>query len=737
MTLNHILSALLLVILSSSRLIALDLPYSADVNNDGRVNILDLLRVRDALSESPSSSQGFWHDVNVDGRIDILDMILTRNELGTRLPARQLAFDLGPAGSPAAPGAIPVDQTLAYDPQAGYGWVFEGNESALSSVDRGWADPLDRDAVSGTQAARFRIDLPGGAYRVRVNMAYTNGSYMHFAVSAPSVSGGNYIDWRYGQGDAWLHPSAKKNVLRDMNVVCDDHIEIIFYASSGDAWAASAIEVRPPLYDLVLHDVHLAPQYPWDFSPPTRDSNLSFVSQTLGDYQADWDYLVQWYSDVVDDQMNDEQKVKAVIQKIFDSLELRNNARFHPVDVVEDGKGACEHRALLFQYVAHTLGLPTRGGLLLVPPEARYNGAIVSEDPLSYAALYHSVCEVYYDGTWHFFNTNFGELYDCSIVEVIADPGIPPILSQEFPPSNPINSPLFFADVRELVFLMDINQWRTSGHTLEAVLYTPLTARTLYGDTLPSYPFRLQTGRPGFADDERVLPLYRFPVFSYGALEFLSTGDTVRQQVVVSPVTGIDRLSNQLNVKWHPAPDTPDAANLVLRLTVNGIEQQIARNVQPDSAGYVPVILPAPADMLVDGVNTIDIQLASDGLLEIPHVGYRDDSGLVFPVAGKAPADDPQNFQPFTSHIFWNIDLVYRIESRTSPGSTAIDLSSLAGVQKSIVAFPHFPPSQCTGGDVPSGMQPLDDWSLTGDGNDILVVRRVPSFVRIFRQGEQ
>jgi len=713
--------------------LALDPPYSADVDNDGRVNVVDLLRLRNVLSGSPDSPNAFWHDVNRDGRVDILDMIVVRNHLGALIPRRQFIFDLGPAGSPVAPGAIPVDESLAYDPQAGYGWVFDGNESELSSADRGTDDPLERDVVSSTKATRFRIDLPGGAYKVRAHLAYASGGYMHFAVSAPTVSGGNYIDWRYGQSIAWLAPPLGKNLLREMNAVCDDHIEVIFFADKDQAWAASAIEVRPPLYDVVLHDVHLAPQYPWDFSPPTRDSNLSFVSETLGDYQADWDYLTLWATSATIGKVTNEDKVKAAIQTMFDTLATINNPRFHPVDVLEDGRGVCEHRALLFQYAMHTLGFPTRGVWMLVPPEARYNGTLLSRDPLSYAAHYHSTAEVLYDGRWHFFNTNFGELYDCSIVEVIADPSIQPILSQQFPSNTPINSPLFFADVRELVFLMDINRWRNSGSTLEAVLYTPLTARTLYGDTLPSYPFRLQKGRPGFADNERVLPICRFPVYTYGSPEFLFPGGTLRQQVVVSPVTGIGRLSNQLNVKWHPAPDVPDASSIVFKLTVNGFEQQLERSVQPDAAKYVPVILPVPAAMLVDGLNTIDLQVVSAGRLEIPHVGRREDAGLVFPVARKAPADDPQNFQPFTSHVFWNVDLVYRIDSRTSPGSTAMDLSPLAGVEKSILAFPHFPPSQVAGGDLPSSLRPLDDWSLAGDAGDVLVVRRVPSFVRITR----
>ena len=115
------LCALCFIMLVGSAAPALEPPYAADVNNDGRVNVLDLIRLRNALSASPDSSQAFWHDVNRDGRLDILDLIMARNYLGTRLPQRRFVFDFGPAGSPVAPGAIGVSESLAYDPQIRYG----------------------------------------------------------------------------------------------------------------------------------------------------------------------------------------------------------------------------------------------------------------------------------------------------------------------------------------------------------------------------------------------------------------------------------------------------------------------------------------------------------------------------------------------------------------------------------------------------------------------------------------
>jgi|GEM_PF-5273128 len=55
---------------------------AADVNGDGRVNIIDLLFVRARLNQSPLTAGNETADVNGDGRIDISDLIAVRNSLG-------------------------------------------------------------------------------------------------------------------------------------------------------------------------------------------------------------------------------------------------------------------------------------------------------------------------------------------------------------------------------------------------------------------------------------------------------------------------------------------------------------------------------------------------------------------------------------------------------------------------------------------------------------------------------
>ncbi|NQT20517.1 MAG: hypothetical protein HQ592_12480, partial [Planctomycetes bacterium] len=56
---------------------------TTDANFDDKIDILDLLTVRDKLQEDPTSDNNWRCDVNKDGFINILDLIYVRNHLGT------------------------------------------------------------------------------------------------------------------------------------------------------------------------------------------------------------------------------------------------------------------------------------------------------------------------------------------------------------------------------------------------------------------------------------------------------------------------------------------------------------------------------------------------------------------------------------------------------------------------------------------------------------------------------
>jgi len=100
-----------------------------DVNGDGRVNILDLIRIRSALGSDPSKMDATV-DVNGDGRIDVRDLILVRNSLGAEgntdafaRPTETTALD-DSDGFSASP--LPVSLAADYFPlQVGNYWEYE------------------------------------------------------------------------------------------------------------------------------------------------------------------------------------------------------------------------------------------------------------------------------------------------------------------------------------------------------------------------------------------------------------------------------------------------------------------------------------------------------------------------------------------------------------------------------------------------------------------------------------
>ena len=61
-------------------------PIEGDANLDCRVNILDLLFVRERLNADIASGDNRRADVNRDGRVNVLDLIFIRNRLGAQCP---------------------------------------------------------------------------------------------------------------------------------------------------------------------------------------------------------------------------------------------------------------------------------------------------------------------------------------------------------------------------------------------------------------------------------------------------------------------------------------------------------------------------------------------------------------------------------------------------------------------------------------------------------------------------
>jgi len=59
---------------------------AGDMNDDCRVNVLDLIYIRNRLNEDVNTGDNWRADINLDGRINILDLLHVRNRLNTRCP---------------------------------------------------------------------------------------------------------------------------------------------------------------------------------------------------------------------------------------------------------------------------------------------------------------------------------------------------------------------------------------------------------------------------------------------------------------------------------------------------------------------------------------------------------------------------------------------------------------------------------------------------------------------------
>ena len=94
-----------------------DTTRSTDVNGDGEVNILDLVRIASVLGQ-PVSAENAVADVNGDGEINILDLVRVANDFGKSNvitePSDEPASITNDAGvsEPVAPGPVNTQDTL-------------------------------------------------------------------------------------------------------------------------------------------------------------------------------------------------------------------------------------------------------------------------------------------------------------------------------------------------------------------------------------------------------------------------------------------------------------------------------------------------------------------------------------------------------------------------------------------------------------------------------------------------
>jgi fibronectin type 3 domain-containing protein len=126
-----------------------------------------------------------YHGVTVaDGQLTLLlqdqggsdaNCVINALEL---TPSKPMKFDFGTATSPVAGGFVAVTNTTTYTPLLGYGWLA----GTITARDRGAGNSVTRD-LNFTPNGTFVVDLPNGAYTVRIVMGDATAPHDQMGVS--------------------------------------------------------------------------------------------------------------------------------------------------------------------------------------------------------------------------------------------------------------------------------------------------------------------------------------------------------------------------------------------------------------------------------------------------------------------------------------------------------------------------------------------------------------------------
>lgn len=142
----------------------IDVLKAADVNADGTISILDLVRIASDLGATSTADQPLNSDVNGDGTVNILDLVLVANHLGetVRPPAAFVS------AAPEPESELEIDDTIvltfdntpeAFTTSTGVATVVDNTVTLSGPFDPGklvlvvtWAD--------GTQTLRYTVREP-------------------------------------------------------------------------------------------------------------------------------------------------------------------------------------------------------------------------------------------------------------------------------------------------------------------------------------------------------------------------------------------------------------------------------------------------------------------------------------------------------------------------------------------------------------------------------------------------
>ena len=142
----------------------IDVLRAADVNADGTISILDLVRIAADLGATSTADQPLNSDVNADGTVNILDLVFVANHLGeiVRPPAVFVSAD------PVPESQLEIDDTIvltfdnppeAFTTSTGVATIVDNTVTLSGPFEPGmlvlvvtWAD--------GTQTLRYTVREP-------------------------------------------------------------------------------------------------------------------------------------------------------------------------------------------------------------------------------------------------------------------------------------------------------------------------------------------------------------------------------------------------------------------------------------------------------------------------------------------------------------------------------------------------------------------------------------------------
>lgn len=396
-------------------------------------------------------------------------------------------FDFGVVTSTVEPGWQQVTTTTLYSEAQGYGWLASTPD--LDAQDQGARGALLSDYVSGVQPATFRVDLLPGTYEIWLAIHNEGRSVPLMTVNAGGRAASLPMP-RNGDG------GSLGTVLYDPTLSAisgfptydyiwniaeqDGHLDITLSAAGG-YWQINALAIRQQQSaagakysyeaEITLPGSDLSPSQELQPQIPQR---FWYNSLQFGDADRDWQYMLQWRDQYIDDSMTPAQKMRALLPAIrnLTGAAVRGN---HPVDNIIHG-GWCTGLSWLTVMAAWSLGLPARS-IDLFTDAGIDLPAFLPGDPFGMmTGSSHTVAEVYMDGGWHMIDLGWER------------PGSAVEYLDELAPYG-TQAQWHITGARELVYQI----W--DGAKTHRVVYSPSTAPLLYPDSV-NHPFRLVTHDP-------------------------------------------------------------------------------------------------------------------------------------------------------------------------------------------------------------------------------------------------